>query len=68
MFTVECVQTDLSWQIAEMAPALLFRNYTSLIHAAGRNKDVDRALKVVERLRASKEPLFVLVVDFVKAC
>ena len=54
MCTAECGQTDLSWQIAEIAPALVFQNYTSFIHAACRNKDVDRALKMVERLRASK--------------
>jgi len=52
-FAVECGRTDLSRQIAETAPCLEIQNYMSLIRAAGKDKDVDRAFKVLERLKAS---------------
>merc|ERR1719277_771136 len=55
-FAVECGRTDLSRQIAEIAPSLEIQNYMSLIRAAGRDKDVDRAFKVLERLKASNVP------------
>lgn len=55
-FAVECGRTDLSRQIAEIAPCLEIQNYMSLIRAAGRDKDVARAFQVLDRLKASNVP------------
>lgn len=56
-FAVECGRTDLSRQIAEVAPTLEIQNYMSLIRAAGRDKDVKRAFSVLEHLKTSKVPI-----------
>ena len=37
-FAAECDRTNLSRQIAEVAPSLEIRNYMSLIRAAGRDR------------------------------
>jgi len=55
-FAVECGRTELSRQIAEIAPNLGIQNYMSLIRAAGRDRDVERAFGVLERVRASPVP------------
>jgi len=55
-FAVECGRTELSREIAEIAPTLEIQNYMSLIRAAGRDKDVARAFKVLDRLKASNVP------------
>merc|ERR1719323_851352 len=52
-FAVECGRTDLSRELSERAPSLDIQNYMSLIRAAGRDRDVDRAFAVLARLRAS---------------
>jgi len=56
-FAVECGRTELSRELAEMAPSLEIQNYMSLIRAAGRDKDVARAFKVLDRLKASNVPI-----------
>lgn len=52
-FSVECGRTDLSRELSERAPCLDIQNYMSLIRAAGRDRDVDRAFSVLSRLQAS---------------
>lgn len=52
-FAVECGRTDLSNTLAERAPSLDIQNYMSLIRAAGRDRDVDRAFAILDRLKAS---------------
>merc|ERR1740121_1809883 len=64
-FAVECGRTDLSWRIAEVAPQLDIQNYMSLIRAAGRDRDVDRAFTVLQRLKATGSNLDVAVYNCV---
>merc|ERR1719359_255519 len=52
-FSVECGRTDLSRELFEKSPQLDIQNYMSLIRAAGRDKDVDRAFAVLEKLKSS---------------
>jgi len=52
-FAVECGRTDLAQQLSERVPSLDIQNYMSLIRAAGRDKDVEAAFAVLERLKAS---------------
>merc|ERR1719511_127253 len=56
-FAVECGRTDLSRQIAEIAPCLEIQNYMSLIRAAGRDKDVARAFSVLKQVADAGMPL-----------
>mmetsp|Transcript_126431 Transcript_126431/g.393495 ORF Transcript_126431/g.393495 Transcript_126431/m.393495 type:complete len:931 (+) Transcript_126431:245-3037(+) len=49
-FSVECGRTDLSRELSEKVPSLDIQNYMSLIRAAGRDKDVDRAFGVLAKL------------------
>lgn len=53
-FAVECGRTDLSRELFEKAPHLDIQNYMSLIRAAGRDKDIDRAFAMLEKLKESK--------------
>merc|ERR1719424_118924 len=52
-FSVECGRTELSRELFERTPNLDVQNYMSLIRAAGRDKDVNRAFAVLEKLKAS---------------
>lgn len=52
-FAVECGRTELSQELFDKAPVLDIHNYMSLIRAAGRDKDIDRAFAVLEKLKAS---------------
>merc|ERR1719221_1855627 len=52
-FAVECGRTDLAQQLSERVPSLDIQNYMSLIRAAGRDKDVETAFAVLEKLKAS---------------
>merc|ERR1719359_2390938 len=52
-FSVECGRTDLSRELFDKSPQLDIQNYMSLIRAAGRDKDVDRAFSVLEKLKSS---------------
>jgi pentatricopeptide repeat protein len=52
-FAVECGRTDLSRELFDKSPSLDIQNYMSLIRAAGRDKDVDRAFALMERLKSS---------------
>merc|ERR1719201_3003900 len=52
-FAVECGRTDFSQKLSEKVPMLDIQNYMSLIRAAGRDKDVDRAFAVLGKLKAS---------------
>jgi len=52
-FSVECGRTELSRELFEKSPSLDIQNYMSLIRAAGRDKDVDRAFSVLEKLKSS---------------
>lgn len=56
-FSVECGRTELSQELFSKAPALDIQNYMSLIRAAGRDKDVDRAFAVLEKLKSSGAPV-----------
>jgi len=52
-FAVECGRTDLSRKLFEKAPTLDIQNYMSLIKAAGRDKDIERAFEVLQKLKGS---------------
>jgi len=52
-FAVECGRTDLSRELFNKAPTLDIQNYMSLIRAAGRDKDVERAFQVLQTLKDS---------------
>jgi len=52
-FAVECGRTELSRELSERVPTLDIQNYMSLIRAAGRDKDVDRAFSVLKKLKNS---------------
>jgi len=52
-FAVECGRTSLSHRLSEIAPSLDIQNYMSLIRAAGRDKDMERAFAVLNKLKAS---------------
>jgi pentatricopeptide repeat protein len=52
-FAAECGRTELSRTLSERSPTLDVQNYMSLIRAAGRDKDVERAFSVLQRLRDS---------------
>eukprot|EP00933_Yihiella_yeosuensis_P047268 TRINITY_DN4301_c0_g1_i1.p1 TRINITY_DN4301_c0_g1~~TRINITY_DN4301_c0_g1_i1.p1 ORF type:complete len:1033 (-),score=273.52 TRINITY_DN4301_c0_g1_i1:115-3213(-) len=52
-FAVECGRTELSQEFAKKVPSMDIQNYMSLIRAAGRDRDVDRAFGVIKELRAS---------------
>mmetsp|Transcript_115522 Transcript_115522/g.337956 ORF Transcript_115522/g.337956 Transcript_115522/m.337956 type:complete len:1040 (-) Transcript_115522:178-3297(-) len=56
-FSVECGRTKLSQELSEKSPSLDIHNYMSLIRAAGRDKDVNRAFGLLARLRDSGVPL-----------
>mmetsp|Transcript_123506 Transcript_123506/g.360675 ORF Transcript_123506/g.360675 Transcript_123506/m.360675 type:complete len:1028 (-) Transcript_123506:55-3138(-) len=56
-FSVECGRTDLSRELSERAPCLDIQNYMSLIRAAGRDKDVDRAFSVLKQVAEAGMPL-----------
>jgi len=68
-FAVECGRTELSWQISQVAPQLDIQNYMSLIRAAGRDRNVNRAFELLERLKATGAALDVAVYNCViSAC
>jgi len=52
-FSVECGRTDLSQQLFEKAPSLDIQNYMSMMRAAGRDRDVDRAFRILDKLKAA---------------
>jgi pentatricopeptide repeat protein len=52
-FSVACGRTELSQELFEKAPTLDIQNYMSLIRAAGRDHDVDRAFAILEKLKTS---------------
>jgi len=52
-FAVECGRTELSRELSERVPTLDIQNYMSLIRAAGRDKDVNRAFSVLKKLKSS---------------
>mmetsp|Transcript_44399 Transcript_44399/g.128480 ORF Transcript_44399/g.128480 Transcript_44399/m.128480 type:complete len:1076 (-) Transcript_44399:33-3260(-) len=52
-FSAECGRTKLSQELSEKSPCMDIHNYMSLIRAAGRDKDVNQAFKVLRRLRES---------------
>lgn len=68
-FAVECGRTELSWKISQVAPQLDIQNYMSLIRAAGRDRNVERAFELLERLKATGATLDVAVYNCVlSAC
>jgi|Transcript_27399 pentatricopeptide repeat protein len=52
-FAVECGRTELAQKLSRVAPQLDIQNYMSLIQAAGRDKDIDRAFKVIEDMKVT---------------
>jgi len=52
-FSAECGRTDLSRHLSEKSPTLDIQNYMSLIRAAGRDRDADRAFSILNRLKES---------------
>eukprot|EP00930_Biecheleria_cincta_P026220 TRINITY_DN1850_c0_g1_i1.p1 TRINITY_DN1850_c0_g1~~TRINITY_DN1850_c0_g1_i1.p1 ORF type:complete len:1082 (+),score=225.96 TRINITY_DN1850_c0_g1_i1:218-3247(+) len=55
-FAAECGRTKLSQELSEKVQVLDVHNYMSLIRAAGRDHDVDRAFDIIKRMRQHKEP------------
>mmetsp|Transcript_162355 Transcript_162355/g.311713 ORF Transcript_162355/g.311713 Transcript_162355/m.311713 type:complete len:1014 (+) Transcript_162355:137-3178(+) len=64
-FSVECGRTDLSRELFSKAPSLDIQNYMSLIKAAGRDKDIDRAFQVLQKLKETSMKLDVAVYNCV---
>eukprot|EP00747_Dinoflagellata_sp_TGD_P118012 gnl/TRDRNA2_/TRDRNA2_172723_c1_seq1.p1 gnl/TRDRNA2_/TRDRNA2_172723_c1~~gnl/TRDRNA2_/TRDRNA2_172723_c1_seq1.p1 ORF type:complete len:1016 (+),score=262.65 gnl/TRDRNA2_/TRDRNA2_172723_c1_seq1:94-3141(+) len=52
-FSVECGRTELSRELFDKTPSVDIQNYMSLIRAAGRDRDADRAFAVLQRLKGS---------------
>merc|ERR1719265_3125093 len=52
-FAVECDRVELSQELFRKTPQAEIQNYMSLIRSAGRQKDVDRAFRILEDLKAS---------------
>lgn len=52
-FSVECGRTELSQELFDKAPCLEIHNYMSLIRAAGKDRDVNKAFSVLDRLKTS---------------
>lgn len=52
-FAVECGRTDLSRDLFNKVQSFDIHNYMSLIRAAGRDKDMDRAFQVLQKLKES---------------
>eukprot|EP00933_Yihiella_yeosuensis_P062601 TRINITY_DN65590_c0_g1_i1.p1 TRINITY_DN65590_c0_g1~~TRINITY_DN65590_c0_g1_i1.p1 ORF type:complete len:1016 (-),score=200.81 TRINITY_DN65590_c0_g1_i1:136-3183(-) len=50
-FAVECGRTSLSMELSKKVPSLDIQNYMSLIRAAGRDRDVNRAFQVIAQLK-----------------
>jgi len=71
-FAADCGRTDLSRRLSANVPCLVLQNYVSLIRAAGQDKDVEQAFKVLERLRKSGLTIDVAayncVVDVCSSC
>lgn len=52
-FAVECGRTELSRELSGKTPCMEIQNFMSLLRAAGRDKDANKALAVLRRLKAS---------------
>jgi pentatricopeptide repeat protein len=52
-FAVECGRTELSQELSRAAPQLDIQNYMSLIQAAGRDRNIERAFRIVDDMKAS---------------
>jgi pentatricopeptide repeat protein len=52
-FSVECGRTELSRELFDKSPSLDIQNYMSLIRAASKDRDVNRAFAVLAKLKAS---------------
>ena len=52
-FSAQCGRTELSQELSRLAPQLDTQNYTSLIRAAGRDKDTDRAFHLLEKFKGA---------------
>mmetsp|Transcript_18961 Transcript_18961/g.35224 ORF Transcript_18961/g.35224 Transcript_18961/m.35224 type:complete len:1021 (-) Transcript_18961:26-3088(-) len=52
-FAVECGRTDLSRELFAKVPNFDIQHYMSLIRAAGRDKNIDRAFQVLQKLKES---------------
>ncbi len=49
-FSAQCGRTELSQELSCLGPQLDTQSYMSLIRAAGRDKDTDRAFQLLEKL------------------
>ena len=49
-FSAQCGRTELSQELSCLVPQLDTQSYMSLIRAAGRDKDTDRAFQLLEKL------------------
>jgi pentatricopeptide repeat protein len=52
-FSVECGRTELSQELFDKAPSMEIHNYMSLIRAAGKDRDVDKAFSLLDKLKHS---------------
>jgi len=52
-FAVACGRTELAQELSRVAPHLDIHKYMSLIKAAGRDKDIGRAFRVVDEMKAN---------------
>lgn len=62
-YSVECGRTELSKELFEKSQSV--QNYMSLIKAAGKDKDVDQAFAVLEKLQSSSVVVDVAVYNCV---
>jgi len=56
-FSVECGRIELAHQLFDKAPTLEIQNYMSLIRAAGRERNVEMAFDVMQKLKISGLPV-----------
>eukprot|EP00427_Karlodinium_veneficum_P008018 CAMPEP_0169086600 /NCGR_PEP_ID=MMETSP1015-20121227/13783_1 /TAXON_ID=342587 /ORGANISM="Karlodinium micrum, Strain CCMP2283" /LENGTH=767 /DNA_ID=CAMNT_0009146771 /DNA_START=81 /DNA_END=2384 /DNA_ORIENTATION=- len=52
-FAVECGRTELAEELSRVAPQLEIQSYMSLLKAAGRDRDIERAFRVVGDMKAN---------------
>merc|ERR1719379_450657 len=64
-FSVECGRTDLTNELFKKVPNAEIQNYMSLIRAAGRDKDANRALDLLAQLKTSEMVLDIAVYNCV---
>ena len=64
-FSAQFGRTKLSQELSCLAPQLDTQSYMSLIRAAGRDKDTDRAFQLLEKLKGAGDKMDLAMYNFV---